>query len=39
MTMNPDPERRENVGMLVALVLAAVLSVGMIMFMLLSVVR
>jgi hypothetical protein len=39
MTMNTEPERRENAVLTVALVLATVLSIGMIMLMLLGVVR
>jgi hypothetical protein len=39
MTMNTDPERRENVAIVVVLALATVLSVGMIVLMLLGVVR
>jgi hypothetical protein len=39
MTMNTEPERRENAGLTVALALATVLSVAMIVLMLLGVVR
>jgi hypothetical protein len=39
MTMNTEPERRENIAIVVALALATVLSVGMIVLMLLGVVR
>jgi hypothetical protein len=39
MTMNTEPEGRENAVLTVALVLATVLSIGMIVLMLLGVVR